>query len=72
MAPIELWPFTYHDPRTGKRRRTTYRLMLAEARARYIDPQPVDGSREVQADGPGYGATLGAGTTPGTGRKKDG
>jgi hypothetical protein len=55
--------FAYHDPRTGKRRRTTYRLTLAEARARYIDPQPVDGSREVQADGPGYGATLGAGTT---------
>jgi hypothetical protein len=46
MATIELWLFTVTDPLTGKRRRTTYRLTLEDARERYIDPQPVPGSLE--------------------------
>jgi hypothetical protein len=31
-----------------KRRRTTYRLTIEEARARYVDPEPVPNSREVR------------------------
>jgi hypothetical protein len=33
MPTLELWLFTVADPRTGKRRRTTYRLTIEEARA---------------------------------------
>ena len=40
MPTIKLW-------RTGKRRRTTYRLTVEEARARYVDPEPVPNSCKV-------------------------
>jgi hypothetical protein len=33
MPTLDLWLFTVTDLRTGKRRRTTYRLTLEEARA---------------------------------------
>jgi hypothetical protein len=46
MPTIELWLFTVTDPQTGKRRRTTYRLTIEEARARYLDPEPVPNSLE--------------------------
>ena len=46
MPTIELWLFTVTDPLTGKRRRTTYRLTIEEARERYVDPEPVPGSLE--------------------------
>jgi hypothetical protein len=53
------------DPLTRKRRRTTYRLTIEEARERYEDPEPVPGSlelREVNEDARGHGAVLGAPT----------
>ena len=34
------------DPLTGKRRRTTYRLTIEEARERYVDPETVPHSLE--------------------------
>ena len=64
----ELWLFTVTDPLTGKRRRTNYRLTLQEARERYVDPEPVQGSlerREVNERAIGHGQTLGAPTHPG-------
>ena len=66
MPAIELWLFMVTDPLTGKRRRTTYRLTLEEARERYIDPQPVPWSlerREANERERGHGQTLGAPTT---------
>ena len=48
MPTIELWLLEITDPRTGKRRRTTYRLTIEEARARYVDPEPVPNSLEVR------------------------
>ena len=58
MPTIELWLFTVTDPQTGKRRRTTYRLTMEEARARYVDPEPVPNSVEVREVGEqrGYGS----------------
>ena len=41
MATIELRLFTVTDPQTGKRRRTTYRLTIEEARERYVDAEPI-------------------------------
>ena len=41
MPTIELWFFMVTDARTGKRRRTTYRLTIEEARARYVDPKAI-------------------------------
>jgi hypothetical protein len=46
MSTLELRLFTVTDPLTDKRRRTTYRLTLEEARERYVDPEPVPGSLE--------------------------
>ena len=65
MLTVELWLFTVTDPQTGRRRRTTYRLTLEEARERYIDPEPVPWSlerREVNEQARGHGQTLGAPT----------
>ena len=65
MQTIELWFFTIADPQTGKRRRTHYRLTIEEARARYVDPEPVPNSlevREVSDRAQGYGQVLGAKT----------
>lgn len=65
-SPLELWLFTVTDPLTGKRRRTTYRLTFEEARARYVDPVPVEHSREVREvnqRAAGHVQTLGAATT---------
>ena len=42
-----MWLFTYTDPQTGKRRRTTCRLTMEEAR-RYVHPEPVPNSLEVR------------------------
>jgi hypothetical protein len=50
---IELWLFTVTDPLTGKRRQTTYRLTLEEARERYVDHDPVPGSLEGREVGDG-------------------
>ena len=36
------------DPQTGKHRRTTYRLTIEEARARYMDRELVPNSAEVR------------------------
>ena len=47
MPTIELWLFMITDPQTGKRRRTTYLLTMEEARARYVDREPVPDSRKV-------------------------
>ena len=44
---LQLWLVVVTDPQTGKRRRTTYRLTVEEARARYVDPEPVPNSREM-------------------------
>jgi hypothetical protein len=55
--------FTVTDPVTGKRRRTTYRLTVEEARERYVDPEPVPRSlerREVNEHTCGHGQTLGS------------
>jgi hypothetical protein len=41
-------PTMVADPQTGKRRRTTDRLTIEEARARYVDPELVPNSREVR------------------------
>ena len=49
------------DLLTGKRRRTTYRLTIEEARERYVDPEPVPGSlerREMDEQASGHGQTL--------------
>ena len=54
-------------PRTGKRRRTTYRLTIEEARARYVDPEAIPSSlevREVSEQAQGYGHVLGAKAKP--------
>lgn len=66
MPTIELWLFTVTDPLTGKRRRTTYRLTIEEARARYRDPEPVPYSlevRQVNERAAGHGQMLGAKAT---------
>jgi hypothetical protein len=58
MAAIELWLFMVTDPQNGKRRRTTHRLTIE----RYIDPEPVEWSREVREvseQAIGHGQTLG-------------
>ena len=63
MPTIELWLFTVTDPLTGKRRRTTYRMTMEEARVRYLDPEPVPSSlerREVNEQAVGHGQVLGA------------
>jgi hypothetical protein len=65
MSTIELWLFTVTDPRTGKRRRTTYRLTLEEARERYVDLEPVPHSLERRAaneQARGHGHAIGAPT----------
>lgn len=65
MPTIELSLFTVTDPLTGKRRRTTYRLTIEEARERYVDPEPVPYSlevRQVNERAAGHGQTLGAPT----------
>ncbi len=67
MPTLDLWVFTVTDPLTGKRRRTTYRLTLEEARARYLDPEPVPWSREVREiseNARGHGQTVGGLTVP--------
>ena len=64
MPTIELWLFTVTDPQTWKRRRTTYRLTIEEARARYADPEPVPNSLELRevSEQRGHGHVLGAKT----------
>ena len=64
MPTIELWFFEITDPQTGKRRRTTYRLTIEEARARYVDPVPIPNSREVReiSEQRGYGHVVGGKT----------
>jgi hypothetical protein len=67
MPTIELWLFTVRDLLTGKRRRTTYRLTIEEARELYVDPEPVAYSlerREVEEQARGHGQVLGARTKP--------
>ena len=58
--------FTVTDTLTRKRRRTTYRLTLEDARERYVNPQPIlqispaargERARERMI---GHGQTLGA------------
>ena len=53
-----------HRPADRKRRRTTYRLTMEEARARYVDPEPVPNSLEVRevSEQRGHGHVLGAKT----------
>ena len=49
------------DPLTCKRRRTTYRITLEEARERYVDAERVPYSvelRQVNERAPGHGQTL--------------
>jgi hypothetical protein len=61
---------TVTDPRTGRRRRTTYPVTIEEARARYVDPEPVPWSREVRQvneGAAGHGQMLGAITRPAAG-----
>jgi hypothetical protein len=55
MPTIDLWLFAVTDPLTGKRRRTTYRLTIEAAGARYIDPEPIEWSREVRTAARGHG-----------------
>ena len=64
MPTIELWFFLVTDPQSGKRRRSTYRLTTEEARARYVDPEPVPNSLEVREvnEERGHGQVLGAKT----------
>ena len=65
MPSIDLWLFVVTDPLTRKRRRTTYRLTIEEARERYVDPEPVPYSlerREVNEHAIGHGQTLGSGS----------
>jgi len=55
-AALELWLFVVTDPLTGKRRRTSYRMTLEEARLCYANPEAVPSSlerREVEAKRPG-------------------
>ena len=62
IPTIEFWLFVVTNPRTGKRRRTTYRLTMDEARVPYVDPEPVPGSpeqREVNEQAIGHDQTLG-------------
>jgi hypothetical protein len=58
MPTIELWLFKITDERTGKRRRTTYRLTPEDARERYADPEPVAGSLERREVGDGLEADV--------------
>jgi hypothetical protein len=64
MPTIELWFFLVTDPQTGKRRQTTYRLTIQEARARHMDPEKVPNSLEVREvnEQRGHGHVLGAKT----------
>lgn len=42
IPTLEPWLSTITDPLTGKRRRTTYRLTIDEARDRYLDLESFD------------------------------
>jgi hypothetical protein len=51
VAPIELYPFRFRDPRTGKWVRARYVATLAEIEARYREWEIV-GPAEVRGDAP--------------------
>jgi len=51
VAPIELYPFRFRDPRTGKWVRARYRATLAEIKARYREWE-IDGPAEYRGDEP--------------------
>jgi hypothetical protein len=46
--PTEFWLWWITDERTGKRRKTTYRMTRAEAFERFPDAGPVEGSMEIR------------------------
>src|SRR5262249_25815650 len=47
--PLELYPFRFRDPRTGKWVRARYRATLAEIKARYREWE-IDGPAEIRGD----------------------
>ena len=51
---IELWRWYHSAPDTGKRTQTRYLLTEEHARAQLIEPERVEGSRELRRvpDGP--------------------
>ena len=51
MAPIELYPFRFRDPRTGKWVRARYVATLPEIEARYREWE-ILGPADVRADAP--------------------
>jgi hypothetical protein len=51
MAPIELYPFRFRDPRTGKWVRARYVATLAELASRYREWEII-GPAEVRSDVP--------------------
>jgi hypothetical protein len=52
-AMIELWLWEVPDPRTGRWRRTRYRMTEPDARARYgSEARKIDASREVRMVAP--------------------
>jgi hypothetical protein len=51
MAPIELYPFRFRDPRTGKWIRARYVATLAELEARYREWEII-GPAEIRGDAP--------------------
>jgi hypothetical protein len=51
MAPIELYPFRFRDPRTSKWVRARYRATLAEIKARYREWEII-GPAEIRGDAP--------------------
>jgi hypothetical protein len=49
VVPLELYPFRFRDPRTGKWVCARYRATLAEIEARYREWE-IDGAAEIRGD----------------------
>lgn len=49
MKPVEFWVWEYTNPRTGKRRKTTWKARAGcQTLEGLIDPAPVPNTREVR------------------------
>ena len=48
MKRLEYWRWCYRDPQTGAVFRTPVAMTEEQARARYLDPQRLDGTRSVR------------------------